>query len=145
MTKLKYTVIKDVVQYQRYCEELELLLGQCSGEEVPLQDEIDLLTVLIDKWDREHHPFHDADPVEMLKYLMIENGLKANDISQILHLSKGTVSKMLNYQKGFSKATIRKLADYFKVSQDAFNRSYPLVMDERDGASRSQQRSLIGA
>ena len=58
---------------------------------------------------------------------MQENNLKAKDLSKILNLSKGTVSKILNYQKGLSKETIRKLSDYFKISQEAFNRPYPLI------------------
>ena len=58
---------------------------------------------------------------------MEENNLKAVDLATILNLSKGTVSKILNRQKGLSKETIRKLSDYFKVSQEAFNRPYKLV------------------
>jgi len=42
-------------------------------------------------------------------------------------LSKGTISKILNYYKGLSKETIRKLSDYFKIAQEAFNRPYRLV------------------
>ena len=34
---------------------------------------------------------------------------------------------ILNYHKGLSKETIRKISDYFKVSQEAFNRPYKLV------------------
>ena len=34
---------------------------------------------------------------------------------------------MLNYKKGLSKQVIRKLADHFKVRQEAFNRPYKLV------------------
>ena len=48
---------------------------------------------------------------------------------EILILSKGTVSKILNYRKGLSKETIRKLSIYFKVSQDLFNRPYKLVSE----------------
>lgn len=54
------------------------------------------------------------------------NGLKAKDIAELLKLSKGTVSKMLNYQKAFSKQSIRILADHFKVRQEAFNKPYEL-------------------
>ena len=39
----------------------------------------------------------------------------------------GTVSKILNYHKGLSKETIRKLVDFFKVSQETFNRLYELI------------------
>ena len=48
------------------------------------------------------------------------------NLVDILDLSKGTISKILNYPKGLSKDTIRKLSDFFKVSQEAFNRPYKL-------------------
>lgn len=59
--------------------------------------------------------------------MMETNNLKSKDLVKILGLSKGTVSKILNYQKSFSKETTRKLSDYFKVSQKAFNHPYKLV------------------
>ena len=43
-------------------------------------------------------------------------------------MSKGLVSDILNYKKGLSKEVIRKLAERFKVSQEAFNRPYKLVV-----------------
>ncbi len=123
MESLKYTVIKDQEQYEKYCDILENLLLQDERE---VQDEIDLLTLLIEKWDNEHNTFNDSDPIELLKRLMEEHNLKAKDLVEILGLSKGTVSKILNYNKGLSKDTIRRLSDYFKLSQEAFNRPYKL-------------------
>lgn len=124
MEKLKYTVIKNQKQYDNYCKILEELL---SKDDKKYSDEIELLTILIEKWDYEHNSFVDADPVELIKSLMESNNLKAKDLVQILDLSKGTISKILNYQKGLSKETIRKLSDHFKISQEAFNRPYKLV------------------
>ena len=121
---LKYTTIKDQKQYNKYCDALECLISEGSKSN---RDEIDLLTLLIEKWDSEHTSFNDQDPVELLKSLMLEHDLKAKDIAFILDLSKGTVSKILNYHKGLSKDTIRLLSDYFKVSQEAFNRPYKRI------------------
>ncbi|HPE55255.1 MAG TPA: helix-turn-helix domain-containing protein [Bacteroidales bacterium] len=121
METLKYTIIKNSEQYDNYCNILEDLISEKSN-----QDEIDLLTLLIEKWDSEHNPFDESDPIELLKVLMHEHRLKAADLVNILGLSKGTISKILNYNKGLSKETIRKLAEYFKVSQEAFNRPYVL-------------------
>lgn len=45
----------------------------------------------------------------------------------ILGIGKGYVSDILNYKKGLSKDVIRKLADHFKVRQEAFNRPYKLI------------------
>ncbi len=119
METLKFTIIKEKKQYEKYCNILEELISQDMN-----QDEIDLLTLLIEKWDNEHNTFNDSDPVELLKGLLIEHNLKAKDLVDILDLSKGTISKILNYHKGLSKDTIRKLSAYFKVSQKAFNRPY---------------------
>ena len=120
---LKYTIIKKEKQYNHYCNVLDELLVK---DNEALSDEIELLTLLIEKWDAEHSTFNDHNPVELIKALMQENNLKSKDFVGILGLTKGTVSKILNYQKGLSKETIRKLSGYFKVSQEAFNRPYKL-------------------
>jgi len=124
MSEIKYTIVKTKKQYNEYCNILEKLLIQTKIE---ASDEIELLTLLIEKWDAEHNTFNELDPVEIIKVLMEENNLKPKDLVSILNLSKGTISKILNYHKGLSKETIRKLSDYFKVSQEAFNQPYKLV------------------
>lgn len=124
METLKYTIIKSEKQYTDYCDIVEDMLFQNDSA---YEDEIELLTLLIEKWDKEHNSFDDLNPVELIKSLMVENNLKAADLTRILGLSKGTVSKIMNYHKGLSKETIRKLSEHFKVSQEAFNRPYKLV------------------
>jgi HTH-type transcriptional regulator/antitoxin HigA len=124
MELLKYRIIKTQEQYETYCNLLEDLLIQKNAN---LSDEIELVTLLIEKWDKEHNSFNELDPIQLINALMEENSLKAKDLTHILDLSKGTVSKILSYQKGLSKETIRKLSDYFKISQEAFNRPYKLV------------------
>lgn len=66
------------------------------------------------------------DPIQLLKALMAEHQLKAKDMTKILGVTKGTVSKILNYHKGLSKGTIRILSEYFSLNQEAFNRPYKL-------------------
>lgn len=125
---LKYTVIKSRDQYNEYCRKLEDLASQPSHmDDEAIQQEVELLTVLIEKWDAQNTPQPDVDPVELLKILMKEHRLKAKDLVQILGVSKGLVSSILNYKKGMSKTIIRILAAHFKVSQEAFNRPYSLV------------------
>lgn len=124
METLKYTLIKNLSQYNEYCRMLEELVE--NEESQAIEDEIELLTLLIEKWDEEHNTFEASDPIELLKYLMDENSLKAKDLAGILNVSKGLVSDILNYKKGLSKEIIRCLSEYFKVSQEAFNRVYEL-------------------
>ena len=121
--KKKYTIIRTVEQYEEYCNDLEKLVFDKSGNHI---DDIELLTLLIEKWDKENLPEIDSDPVELIKALMQQNRLKAKDISEILGVNKSTVSRILNYQKGLSKKSIRILANYFSISQESLNKPYKL-------------------
>jgi HTH-type transcriptional regulator / antitoxin HigA len=120
METLKYSIIKSEEQYNQYCDILEQLLIS-SNTDKSLSDEIELLTLLIEKWDEQQYISLNLDPIELIKFLLKEHQLLPKDLALILGLSKGTVSKILNYKKGLSKETIRKLSDYFKLSQEAFN------------------------
>lgn len=122
---LKYKVIKNKTQYKEYCNKLEELVFS-DTKSGGTQDEIDLLTLLIEKWDAEHNTFADVDPIRLLHSFMEDRKLKPKDLVNILGVSKGYVSEILHYKKGLSKDVIRKLAEYFKVSQEAFNRPYKL-------------------
>jgi len=124
-TAIKYTVIKNRNQYDQYCNQLEILLSTEIND--ALQDEIDLLTLLIEKYDEDNNTFKESDPVSLLRSFMTDHKLKAQDMTRILGITKGYVSDILNYKKGLSKEVIRKLADHFKVRQDAFNRPYKLI------------------
>jgi HTH-type transcriptional regulator/antitoxin HigA len=52
---VKYSSIKNREQYNQYCKQLEVILMQ-EGEEQP-QYQIDLLTKLIEDYDKEHTIF----------------------------------------------------------------------------------------
>ena len=119
----KYTIIRTVKQYDEYCKELEKLVFDENGDHI---DDIELLTLLFEKWDKENLPEIDSDPIELIKALMQQNGLKSKDLSEILGVNKSTASRILNYQKGLSKNSIRILAKYFSISQESLNKPYRL-------------------
>jgi len=127
MAKLKYTIIKSKKQYNQYCRTLEQLVSKKPSIEA--DQEIELLTLLIEKWDEEHNTFDELDPIQLLKSLMDDHKLKSKDLAKILGVSKGLVSLILNYRRGLSKENIRGLAEYFSLSQEAFNRNYKLVSE----------------
>ena len=146
MEALKYKVIKTRAQYDKYCILLEGLLDSGS-ESKAVNDEIELLTVLIEKWDQDHNTFKDLDPVEMLWHLMQDHKLKSVDMATLIGVSEGLISDILNYKKGFSKATIRILSQRFKMSQEAFNRPYrldtPANASPKPSASAKQGKKPI--
>jgi len=123
METLKYKIIKSEKQYYEYCQKLEELVLNNREE---INDEIELITYLLEKWDEEHNSFYKVDPIQLLQGLMLEKNLKAKDLTVILGVSKSLISEILNYKKGLSKEIIRSLSTYFKISQEAFNRPYKL-------------------
>jgi HTH-type transcriptional regulator/antitoxin HigA len=126
MKTLKYKVIKTEKQYDEYCRILHDLDFSNKKKTKDVEDEIDLLIVLIEKWDEEHRNWKELNPVELLQSLMDEHNMKAKDLVELLNVSKGYVSGILNYKKGLSKDVIRKLAEKFKLGHEAFNRPYKL-------------------
>ena len=125
MERLKYTIISSKQQYNKYCKVLEILLNSGSKNKL-IREEIDLLTLLVEKWDAEHSTLKEVDPIRLLHSLMADHGMKSKDLAELLDMSKGYISDILHYKKGLSKEVIRKLAERFKLSQDAFNRPYKL-------------------
>ena len=142
MNNLKYTVIKSQAQYDKYCETLHaIMFDKNQMNDHTKEDEIDLLTLLIEDWDHKQSSFSELDPVQLLQSFMKTHQLKSKDLVEMLKVSKGYVSDILNYKKGFSKTIIRKLANHFKVNQAAFNRPYNLITTHKR-EDQLQQNSI---
>jgi len=140
MEVLKYTTIKNEEQYNLYCDLLIVLLE--VEEKTPLMvDEIDLLTLVLEKYDNDRNLCTYHDPIQLLQSFMADHRISATALAELLQVSKGYVSEILNYKKGLSKDVIRKLADHFKVRQDAFNRHYELKLPDNGRLIRSNQKS----
>ncbi len=131
MNSLKYTVIKNDTQYFRYCDILEKITF--SKDAKKLEDEIDLLTILIEEYDRRDKIITKSkrDPVMILKSLMETNHHTQADIAELLDVSKGYVSEVLSYKKRLSSEGIRILAAYYAIRQEALNQAYPLVKNAK--------------
>ncbi len=125
MDSLQYKIIKTDAQYNKYCDILETLVDSDKKTKAVL-DEIELLTLIIEKYDADHNTFDDAGPIVLLKSLMKDHKMKAVDLANLLDVSEGLVSDILNYKKGLSKETIRILSERFKLNQETFNRPYEL-------------------
>ena len=129
MDRLKYKVIKSEKQYNQYSRILQQLVEEPAR--AGSRDEIELLTVLIHQYDEVQDQLIDLDPIELLKSFMSDHQMNGTHLVDLLGISKGYVSDILNYKKGLSKEVIRKLALKFKVRQEAFNRPYALEKSKK--------------
>ena len=121
MKELLYKVVKNDLQYRFYCRRLEGLINQPYRNQFQ-NDQIDLLTVLVERYESEYVVKQDLDPIQLLRSLMKANYIRPVDLVRILNCSKGLVSDILNYKRGLSKESIRILSAHFKLRQEALNR-----------------------
>jgi len=125
-----YTIIRSDNQYKLYCNDLEQLTSTYNNNPTDgTLDLIDTLTLLIEKYDEEHTQLNEIDPIQLLKSLMRDNSLNQIALADLLQISKGHISDILNYKKGLSKKVIRTLSERFSVNQSAFNRPYKLSVE----------------
>jgi HTH-type transcriptional regulator/antitoxin HigA len=78
-----------------------------------------LLSTLIEDFETKFYQPEDATPLEVLRHLMEERGLKQSDLWELFG-SKGIASEVLNGKRGISKAQAKKLAEYFYVPVSLF-------------------------
>ncbi len=79
---------------------------------------VEALGEMIHAFEKRQAPMQDAEPREVLRYLMDEQGLRQADLSGIA--TQGTISDILSGRRGISKALAKKMAARFQVSAAVF-------------------------
>ena len=95
-------------------------LEQLWGAEIgsPEGDELEILALLIEKYEDEHYPMPPSDPIEAIKFLMEQQGLTPRDLEPFLG-SSGRVSEVLNRKRKLSLAMIKRLHDGLKIPYES--------------------------
>lgn len=86
----------------------------------PEEDEaVELLTVLIDRYESAHVPVPDAEPAEVLRFLLDHNSLSQRDVAEELG-SESTVSLVLAGKRQLNRDHIARLSKRFNVAPSVF-------------------------
>ena len=76
--------------------------------------EMDMLISLIEAYEEVYSPMIASDPIEYLKYIMNQNGVKQKDLISAIG-SKYAVSKVLNKKQSLTLEMIKNLSNYFHI------------------------------
>jgi len=90
-----------------------------TKENAAERDELELLLVLIKDYDDKHYIFPELDALEVIKYKMLENGIKAKDLESIIG-SKGHVSAILSGKREITLKMAQKLKNFFNIPAEVF-------------------------
>jgi len=99
----------------------------------PESDELDVLSVLVEDYEKKHHPIPPPDPIEAIKFRMEQMGLSRRDLEPYIG-SRGRVAEVLNRKRGLSIEMIRNLSEGLGISAEVLVAKYK----ERSGKALKQ-------
>jgi len=118
---MKISPIKTEKNYKRALERLEEIfdaeLGSKDG------DELEILSILIEKYEKENFPIGMPDPIEAIKFRMEQLGMKQKDLAEVVGL-KSRVSEILNKKRKLTIDMIRKLSQSLSIPTEVLIQDY---------------------
>src|ERR1035438_8694905 len=80
---------------------------------------IELLTLLVERYEQKHYPIPTANPVSVVRFLMAQQGLKQRDLVPQFG-SESAVSMFLAGQRKLTLEQVRQLRARFRLPADVF-------------------------
>jgi len=77
-------------------------------------DELDVLMLLVEKYEEEHYPIPPSDPIEAIKFLMEQKALTRKDLEPYLG-TRARVSEVLNKKRNLTLPMIKKLHEGLNI------------------------------
>ncbi len=91
----------------------------------PESDELDILAILVEAYEREHHPIDPPDPIEAIKFRMDQMGLTRKDLEPFIG-HRGRVAEVLNRRRRLSLDMVRNLSEGLGIPAEVLIERYPL-------------------
>ncbi|MEI6049244.1 MAG: helix-turn-helix domain-containing protein [Bacteroidota bacterium] len=130
-------IIKTEQEYNETCERIYSLIHSSENSiepNSPEGEELDLLSLLVEKYEQEHYPVEAPNPIEAIKFRMEQMNLKQADIAPLLG-GKTRVSEVLNGKRALTLRMITLLNRYLGVPLESLvagNRQIKLDPEKRE-------------
>ena len=114
---MRTKILKTKEEYNEACERVYLLIN--SSENViepnsPEGEEIELLSLLIEKYEQENYQMEAPSPIEAIKFRMEQMNLKQIDVAPLFG-GKTRVSEVLNGRRALTLKMITLLNRYLGI------------------------------
>jgi HTH-type transcriptional regulator / antitoxin HigA len=118
---MKIKPLKTKKDYNLAMARLEKIFDSKPG--TPEGDELEILGILIDKYESTHYPVDFPDPIEAIKFRMEQLGYNQADLVNVIGF-KSRVSEIMNRKRKLSLEMIRKLNSSLSIPTDVLIREY---------------------
>lgn len=110
-------------EYKAALEEIELLwLAPAKSADA---DRLDVLTLLVEHYEKTNFPISDPDSVEFLEHVMESRGLSRKDLEPMIG-PRGRVADIMNKTPPLTLEMIRRLVVQLKLPADVLVKPYAL-------------------
>jgi HTH-type transcriptional regulator/antitoxin HigA len=118
---MNWKIIKTEKEYQRALNRLEEIFDAKKGTKQG--DELELVALLIESYERERFIIDYPDPIEAIKFRMEQLGYRQTDLAEAIGL-KSRVSEILNRKRKLTLDMIRKLNEVLGIPTEVLVREY---------------------
>ena len=119
--KMNIKPIKTKKDYTIAMTRLETLFDSKKG--TSKGDELEVLTMLIEKYENDNFPIELPDPVEAIKFRMEQLGLTQTDLAEVVG-QKSRASEILNRKRKLSLEMIRQLHSSWHIPTEVLVQAY---------------------
>lgn len=113
--------IKTKKDYAQALERLELIFDAKKNSNEG--DELEVLSILIEKYEDKNFPIGLPDPIEAIKFRMEQLGYTQADLAKVVGL-KSRASEILNKKRKLSLEMVRQIHDKLKIPTDVLIQAY---------------------
>ncbi|MGA2169575.1 MAG: transcriptional regulator [Terracidiphilus sp.] len=99
--------------------EIERLWG--AGEGTPDGDRLEVLTALVETWERTHFPIDAPDPLEAIKFRLEQQGADAKSLVGVIG-SRTRVYEVLRGDRPLTLQMIRRLHEHLQIPAEVLIR-----------------------
>ena len=119
--------IRTEEDYEEALAELERLMDAEPG--TPDYDRLEVLSILVESYETEHHPVPLPDPIDAIEFHMDRLGLTRTDLEPYIG-SRGRVSEILNRRRPLTLRMIRALERGLGIPAAILVQAYALAGDD---------------
>jgi HTH-type transcriptional regulator/antitoxin HigA len=134
---MKTKILKTEQEYNEACERIYFLINNTDKAiepDSPEGEEIELLSLLVEKYEHEHYPVEAPSPIEAIKFRMEQMNLKQTDVAPLFG-GKTRVSEVLNGKRNLTLKMITLLNRYLGIPLESLmsgNREIKLDDDKKE-------------
>ena len=105
---MEITPIRTETDYRAALRVVSTLVDQDPSPDTPDGERLDVLSTLIEAYERKHHPIDLPDPVEAIKFRMDQAGLSVKDLEPMIG-QPNRVYEVLSHKRPLTLRMIRNL------------------------------------